>query len=225
MAYVAAADFRTDTVQSWTRGLTLDASEASNAEITEEIAAVSLQIDEWCQDHFETETAATIYVDGRGMRRIFLPKRVQTLTSVSTRMNDGTYTLQAATSYALVSSISGSAVNISAPDYLEVVNPLVGSASYSAQWGGTDITSHWPGGATAVKLVGNFSWPAVPQKIKAAVALAVWNHFKPEADILRRVTRFTTADITADTATTLPTGVPEADRIISMYQRFALSIA
>lgn len=222
MAYVVPNDFRPDTLQAWTLGLPLTVSEAPDAVLTATIAAVALSVDQLCDDHFEPETGATVYINGRGLRTLYLPKRIRAVTSVAFRQLDATYVTQTATTYVVEGSALAAAteadVNVSGPDYLEATSSV--SSALGGAWSG----GVWPTGARAVRVIGDFSWPVVPSNIKRAVALLVWNWLKPTNDALRRADSMSTQEATYNLSAGL-TGMPEADRLLRMYRRFSLSMA
>lgn len=212
MAYTVPADLRLETVKWWGQGLTLTATEISDADLTLVIAAVSQRIDDWTQDHFESETTVTEYIDGWNTSRLYPRRRIQSITSVAVQTVGGTtYTTLAATDYEVVSSISGSAVRIDGSDYIAVAygRTVPGSGSGA-----------WPHGPNAAKVIGTFSWPATPENIKKAVALLVYDEVKPQADILRRGTRLNEPDMSYDLGgTTSPSGIRPVDLLISQYMR------
>jgi len=190
--------------------LDLTTGEAPDSQVTAAIAAASTRLDQWTDDHFEPENALTLDLDGRGRPKLFLPKRIRALTSISFKLSDATFLAQTYTpAYEMISSVAGSAVDISGMDYIEIVpGQIMGNG-----------LSVWPQGPKRVRIVGDFSWPSTPDRIKEAVAVLVWFRFKRsfedrEADQVAmpdgRVFQLRRSE---------PSGISEVDRIVADYSR------
>lgn len=184
--------------------------EAPDAEITAAIAAMAQSFDEFTADHFEDENALTLEMDVRHpTRSLVLPKRVRTVTSVVTVDSEAAETIEDATTYRVRSSLDAAgAVSVGLLDSVEIIPGQRLSTG--------DI---WPVGPRTVKVTGDFSWLVTPDRVKRAVALMVYDHFKPEAGKLRRAERLSTPDMTVLFADTEPTGIPEVDGIIEEFTR------
>ena len=210
MSYVAAADFREATLAEYCRGLDLDSVEAPADEVDAAITRVSIRIDEWTNDHFETE-ATTYELDGTGTPKLYLPKRTQSVTTVKTRDSAGTLTTEASTLWRLRSSLvsgGGTIHDVDGYDFLEVI------PAQSLSTGAV-----WPFGPQTVQVAGTFCVSTVPGDIKRAVALLTYHNFKPLREDLRMASRWHTAEVTVEAAVTEPSGIPEVDSILAQYQR------
>jgi len=225
MAYLVAADFRSgSSLNEVCIGLPLSTGEASDAQLGAAVTRLAQRIDDWTNDHFESESL-TLEMDGTGTSRLYLPKRCTAVTSVKIRDEDGTLgTAEAAAVYRLTSSLysSGSKrLDGSGLDYIDIVPNGDGLATLPAGYG--DVYT-WPCGPQTVQVVGTFGWTTTPGDIKRALALMVWDHFKPLRNDLRRSSRVSTADTTqefipVDPASGVYTGIQEADAIIAAYRR------
>jgi hypothetical protein len=201
MVYAAAADFRERTQKSWARGLILDETVCSDPILDAVIAQVGGQIEVELGDDFDPpnpDTDETIYVDGTIGSRLYVPRRVRSLTTVSTRSLSGTITALASTSYRLHSSLNaaGTAMSDRRRDWLDSAS---GTTWYS------------DGG---IQLIGKFGWAAVPADIKRLVALRVYDMVKPTGDPLSMVTN----RVTVDHSETMGES-REMARIVSLYNR------
>src|SRR6266496_5269195 len=100
MAYTVAADYRAETPQPWTAGLTLTDVEAGDTLLTDTIAEISDQVDETCSDHFSSSAAGTvILIDSGGFADVYVPRRIQALTLVETRDWTGNWYSELSTVY------------------------------------------------------------------------------------------------------------------------------
>lgn len=217
MAYLTAAEFRAGATSWYTRGLTLTPAEASDPELTAAISAMAETFDLYTDDHFDPEpggtpeTTTTIDVAGSGGPRLMLPKRVRSLTRVDIRDSNGDLTEQTSTDYRLIQSLNSAGTDRTEEDedYLEIV--------------GGQLLSHgeavWPKGVNTIRLTGKFSWGSCPEMVKRAVALMVWDLFKPLREDLHRAGSYQTSSIQVNFASSEPTGIPEADRIIAQFTR------
>jgi len=217
MAYVAPGDLLAKTKKSWAQGYTLTESDGDATYIASVIADVEAWVDLTLDDDFEPaggDPDTTLDVDGSGMPRLYVPKRVRSLTTVELRDSAGILTAQAATLYRLRSSIVNGALAGGA-DYLE----LIGSLSAS---GGA-----WPYGINAVKLTGKFGWAAPPAEIKRLVALLVFDRVKSKNGNLRKTEQLQTRDATYTFVDPedIKTGITEADDIIYRYSHRGLVTA
>jgi len=212
MAYLTAADFRENTPAEYCSGLLLSEAEAATTALTAAIARLSSRIDELTNDHYESRTL-TYDLDVYGYSGVvLLPERCTALTTVKTTWY-GTQTTQASTAYSLHSSLdTAGAKRIGDHDWIEVVTDTGGLV-------GTMYTYAWPIGPATVEVTGSFGWVTTPADIKRAVALMVWDHFKPQQDTLRRAVRWTAQGETFEAAASQPTGIPEVDQLIAEYRR------
>jgi len=189
VAYIAAADFREITVKPYCANLILSENDGLDAYVDLIIAQVVTQIELDLADDFEPapgDADETIDVDGWGTTRLYAPRRVRSLTTVSTRWPwETNFTAQASTAYRLRKSLNaaGSAmVDGTKNDYLDAMPGL-----------GTGI---WPSGAQTIRLVGKFGWAVVPDDIKRLVALKTYDQIKGNADPLSRIVQRQTLDAT-----------------------------
>lgn len=217
MAYVLPAAFREPSLEWYTRGgYTLTDSEAETGELTAAIAAMSSLIDYETYDHYEAETAATLTLDVTGYpTQLYLPKRVRTVTSVKTVAADGAETTEVVGTYRVHSSLNAAGTDMQDGGMLDWIEVLTGFST----------GRYFPQGTGTVKVTGNFSWTAVPELIKRAVAVLVYDHFKPAGDQLRTAQQWTSAEVAVNRSLTTPTGLPEVDRIIEQYNRGAALVA
>jgi len=208
VTYVAAADFRERTVAPWCAGLILGETDGLDAYIDLLIAQVTTRVEIDLGDDFEPvggDPDETIELNGSGTTRLYTPRRVRSLTTVSTRAADGTLTGQAATLWRLRRSLNaaGTAMLDGAKlDWLETLGVL------------TTASDVWPEGTFNVQLVGKFGWAVVPTDIKRLVALKVYDQIKAKADPLSTIVQRQTFDATITYGPS-----PEVTDIESRYRR------
>lgn len=158
-------------------------------------------------DHFEPSASITLTLDVRKpSRRLYLPRRIATLTAVRTVDEAGTETLEASTTYRVHSSLTEAPRK--ADDYIEVIR-----GKYLSTGG-----AMWPLGIGTVEADGTFGWAACPAPVKRAVALIVYDRFKPQGDPLRVSEGWQTADASFRRSQGM-FGIPEADFIAQLYTR------
>jgi hypothetical protein len=209
VAYIAAADFRERTVKPHCANLILSENDGLDAYIDLVITQVSTQVELDLADDFDPPTPDTdeiISVDGSGWSRLYLPRRVRSLTTVETRALE-VYTVQASTKWRLRKSLNtaGTAmVEGRVSDWLDAVSLS---------------TTVWPYGADTVRLTGKFGWAAVPDDIKRLLALKVYDLIKGSTDPLSRIVQRQTLDATI---TYGPSS--EITDIMSRYQRTPLVV-
>jgi hypothetical protein len=202
VAYLAAADFRERTQKPWCVGLLLTEGDATDAQLDLFIAQTAAQVELELQDDFDPPTPdndETIYVDGSIGSRLYIPRRVRSLTTVSTRNLAGTLSAVASTSYRLNSSLNAAGTAMRENRMRDWIDSSSGT------------TWNWSGG---VQLIGKFGWAAVPADIKRLVALRVYDVAKATGDPLSRITQRTTTDHLE-----LVGESREMARIISLYNR------
>ncbi len=215
MALLVAADFRTATVNEVCVGLTLTVAEASDANLVSAISGLTQRLEDFCNDKFEAETL-TLNLQANGLAFLMLPYRTSSITSVNLRNANGTLTLQTAANYSLHSSLYASGSKATDTwDWIDVYADGDGLTS--------DTTYFWPTGANGVQVVGVMGWTTAPRDIKRALALMVWNHFKPLRRDLRLTQRMTAEGEVTELAPLDPTGLPEADEIIARFRREAFA--
>jgi hypothetical protein len=193
---------------------------SSEALLTATIARMSQRFDDYTNDHYEPETL-TLILNGTGSTRLYLPKRILSLTSVATTDYAGNATTQASTVYRLHKSLSGGTERSDVQqDYLEIIGGqyLTGVPQV---WGQEYSNGTWPSGEQNVTVVGSFGWTTTPGDVKRAVALMVYLHYKPRDKALWQTQSFSTADATynlIDPSPNRPTGVKEIDDAIERYR-------
>jgi hypothetical protein len=182
MAYVAAADFREASRKPWTKSLVLTEADASDGELDLLIAQAAGLIELELDDDFDPpnpDADETIIVDGTIGSRLYIPRRVRSLTSVGTRTLAGVVTAVAATAYRLHSSLAASGAAMldgnRKRDWLDSLSPTTWAAD-------------------GVQLVGKFGWLSPPGDIKRLVALRVYDLVKPTGDPLSTVAQRVTSD-------------------------------
>lgn len=220
MAYLTPADFRTATLNEVCQGLALAAGapdNVSDAFLTAAIARLTVRLDELTNDHFESQSL-TIDLTGDGTSTLTLPIRCTAVSQVRTLDPLGNYTTQLATSYRLVSSLDAAGatrVIQQADDYLDIPT----GQFLSLYWG---AGRRWPAEANGVRVIGTFGWTVTPPDIKRALALMVFDHFKPLGQTLRRATQYQTSDAVYSFGAgdeDHPTGLWEVDEIVKDYLR------
>jgi hypothetical protein len=209
MAYIAAADFRERTVKPYCANLILGETDGIDAYVDLIITQVATQVELDLGDDFDPpspDTDEVISVDGSGWSRLYLPRRVRSLTTVETRALE-VFTVQTSTKWRLRKSL-----NTAGTAMIEGrVSDWIDAVSLS--------TSVWPSGADTVRLTGKFGWAVVPDDIKRLVALKVYDLIKGNADPLSRIVQRQTLDATV---TYGPSS--EITDIMSRYQRTPLVV-
>jgi len=209
VAYIAAADFRERTVKPYCTNLILGESDGLDAYVDLIITQVSTQVELDLADDFDPpspDTDEVISVDGSGWSRLYMPRRVRSLTTVETRLLE-VFTVQASTKWRLRKSLNtaGTAmIEGRVSDWLDAVSLS---------------TSVWPYGADTVRLTGKFGWAAVPDDIKRLVALKTYDLIKGNADPLSRIIQRQTLDATITYGAST-----EVTDIMSRYQRTPLVV-
>lgn len=183
-----AADFRERTLQLWTGDILLTEQDGSDAYLDLVIAHVTTQVELDLDDDFEPpspDNDETLELDGDGGARLDVPRRVRSLTSVSTRDSEGVLTLEAATDYRLRSSLNSTGTAMYEGRKLDWIDIIPGQLL---------STGPWPNGPQTVRLIGKFGWSVVPTDIKRLVALRVYGLVKAKSDPLTTIVQRTTAD-------------------------------
>jgi len=217
MAYIATADFRTATIAEYCTGISLTTTEASDANLASAITRFSQRFDNYTNDHFESEAVVlTLQGDGTS-RRLVLPKRCTAISAISITDTNGTVTAQTSSVYRLHSSLYSSGSKRLSKDDFDYVELIVGNGGLTGYPSDHWNMYAWPADAGSVSVNGTFGWTTTPGDVKRAVALMVFDHFKPIRNDLRRTQSFTTADSAVNLSASDPTGIPEADDIITDY--------
>lgn len=223
MAYIAPADLRTATLAEYAAGLALSTTEVSSAStealLTATIARVSQLFNDFTNDVFESESL-TLELDGDGTSRLMLPKRTTAVTTVKLRDEDGTLgSAQTSTVYRLHSSLYSSGSKRSGEyDWIDIV-PLGAGLS-----NGLEGPYAWPCGPQTVQVVGTYGWTTTPAQVKRAIALMVYDHWKPSRPDIRAAESVSNNNVIVRYALPDPendiwTGISEVDGIIKQYRR------
>lgn len=212
MAYLVAANFRTGTLTQATAGLALTTSEAPDADLTLAIARMSERVDSLTDDHFEPTSSQVLNLTGENTFGLQMPKRIRSITLVEVKQYGGTYLTQGSTLYVVTKSVGGAT--------WDTVDTVHGEDRLDIEYGSwlTNGLNVWPCVHNGIRVTGTFDWPECPPAIQRAVALMVWDQFKPMSDIVRRADRYTTPDLSMSPGLP-PTGIEEANRIVAEFSR------
>jgi hypothetical protein len=222
VTYITPADFRLPSLADYCAGLSLTGNEADDTRLTAAIVRMSDRFDKLTNDHYENADELSLTLDGSGSRIQPLPKRCTSITSVTTKDYAGTSTLQLTSVYRLHSSLNAAGSDWISPyglDWIEVV-----PWNYLAMQTGYGVC--FPEDPQSVIVVGDFGWKVTPYSVKRAVALLVYDQFKPTA-VDRRASAWSSAEANFTRAPEdedHPTGIPEVDEIVTTY-RYAYQTA
>jgi hypothetical protein len=215
VSYLTAADMRATSLAEFASDLDLTDDQAESTRLTSAIARMSQRFDDMTDDHYESESL-TLTLSGNDSRILDLPKRCTALTSVTITNYAGTDTLQAAAVYRLHSSLNTAGDAWTTPgslDWIEITpNTYLSGASFGLGY-------CWPAEPNSVTVVGTFGWTVTPADVKRAVAIMVYDQFKPVADPLRRTIAWASGDAQFSRDQSAPLGLPEVDQIIADYRR------
>ena len=221
MALLTAADMRADSLAEFASGCDLSASDVGDdAKITAAIARMVDRFQDWTNDTFVQVVAGTLDVDAFGSSILRLPQRFTAVTSVTFRLQDGSFSAaQSATSYRLHSSLNAAGTDeVGNFDWLESVPYGTGFSSFVGS-GGPYL---WPWGTQAVRVTGTYGWTTPPADAKRAVAMLVWDHFKPQRSDLGRAQSYSTAEVAISLSAVddaHPSGIRDVDAIIQRLKR------
>ena len=210
MTYIAAADFRLGTLKPYTAGLALTEADGTNAWLDLVIASVTTQVELDLHDDFEPpnpDSDETLVTSGNGLTSWHPPRRVRSLTTVTTIDSAGTSTAQ--TGYRLDKSLNAAGTAMVDGRKLDTLQAIDGFT-----------LPCWPDAPGSVSLVGKFGWAAVPDDIKRLVALRTYGLVKAKADPLTTIVQRTTIDAVM----TFGPSVEERE-IVDRYARFAVMSA
>lgn len=228
-SYLVVDDLRTPGERY--QKLSVSNNEAGDDVLGQMIVDASELLDRLTGDHF-LPTSGTIIVDGptvdgfnRRGRLLMLPRRVRSVTSVSSVASDGT-TLEAydADAYRVHSSLTDPATT-DTPTYFgakgyDGVEFLSPRSSDSVTFpSGYYFGGAFPSYSRAVAIAGTFDWAATPEPIKQATAWLVMNWTRsrqtpPRTQSMNsgRVQFQINQDATE-------TGIEEVDRVVRQYRR------
>jgi len=201
VTYAVAADFREASRKPWTKSLVLTEGDCSDAELDLLIAQVAGLIELELDDDFDPpnpDNDETIVVEGTIGSRLWVPRRVRSLTSVGTRSLAGVVTAVSSTAYRLHSSLVGGTAMV--------------DGNRKRDWLDSLSSTTWAD--DGVQLVGKFGWAAPPNDIRRLVALRVYDMVKPTSDPLSTVAQRSTAD-----GSLILGESREIARIVSVYGR------
>jgi len=185
VTYAVPADFREPTQKHWARDLVLG-PEITDALLTQTIAWVATQLELDLADRFDPPTPdndETIDVDGSLTSRVYLPRRIRSLTSLQTKNTSGTLASVASSTYRVHSSLNAAGTDFAFDGHR--------GSDYIDAFGWT-----FPIEAGSLRLVGKFGWAVVPDDIKRLVALDVYDIVKGSSDPTSRLIQKNTADAT-----------------------------
>lgn len=232
MVYIIPDDLRQETLKSYAADIPIDRAQAGDAVLTAAIAELSEQFDRWTHDHFEPESAITVYEDGDGSRTLKTRKRIRAITEVATLALDGSWQVQLASVYRVESSLNASGIHASGDpdtDGIEILPAqwLANTYNMAGSWPWGNV---WPLGTQNVRLKGDFSWATTPDRVKRAVAMLTWARFQYGNPDIRRAVAFTNIEgsvggsgmgAQSQIAPSEPSGIPIVDEIIADYCRDA----
>lgn len=212
MAYVSPLDFFVKTKKAWCEGLTFGEEAGDTAYLTTVITQIQEQIENDLSDTFEPPTPdndITLELDTHGGRRLEIPRRVRSITTLKTRDLNGVLTTEASSLWRLTQSATGADFSGNVFDRVDIVGGQMLS------------TGLWPYGSQTVQIVGKFGWATTPTDIKRLTALLVYDYLKPINQNLRHTEKLQTSEqsfifVNPEAGTY---GIPEADRIRSKYGR------
>lgn len=185
MTYAVPADLREATQKAWAHDLILG-PEITDALLTQTIAWVATQLELDLADRFDPpspDNDETIDVNGSLTTRVYLPRRIRSLTSLQTKNTSGTLASVASSTYRVHSSLNAAGTDFAYDATRE--------SDYIDAFGWT-----FPTEAGSLRLVGKFGWAVVPDDIKRLVALGVYDVVKGTSDPTSRMTQKTTFDAT-----------------------------
>jgi hypothetical protein len=213
MAYVIPSDFRSGSGAEHCINLVLDSTTYPDPMVSSAIEAAQQRVDTLTDDHFEPENLTLDLDVDSAAERLYLPRRVRSITSVSTRNFTGALTAENAAAYRTHTSLNAAGTDRLTPtsnkDWLQIIPDGVGLTT----------GMFWPVGPQTVRVTGSFSWAATPGDIKKAVALITWDRLMRESGDIRRASRWQRGDLTVERATDSLTGIPEADDLIEPFIR------
>jgi len=218
VSYLTFSDFRTASLAEFCYGLDLTVTEAPDAVLTAAIASASARIDSMTNDHFESESLTYNLDVSSPSMRIYMPKRVRSVSTVSTRWFDGSLTVENSAAYRMYSSLTPAGdlrITKAGVDHIETIPN--GQALSMGSW-------YWPVGQQTVQVVGTFSWGVTPGDIKRATARLVYNRIKERRPDLDMADTLTNAGVTVrflESDEQHPTGIREVDEIVADYYRDA----
>lgn len=206
--YVETEDFRTATLKWYTNNLALTLAEASDTMLEGAIRRAMDLIEDTTGDTFLTEEE-TLTVSGDGTSILRLSKRIGSIDEVAISLADGTQAIVSEDDYVVHASLDEEGTRRTSDiDYLATG---FGRILYSGR-------TTWPDGFKNVSVTGVFGWAEVPEAIKRACALIVYDLLKPRNnDLLRRAESYQTDDAAFTVSRTQPTGMPEVDSILEEY--------
>jgi hypothetical protein len=229
VTYVQPSDFTKGSGKWYTHGLELTDDDADANAISDAIQAQSAAFDLYCEDHFEPEPGgspegtAVINVAGSGGPNLYVPKRIRSITDVSLRDVNGTLTSQDASVYRVTQSLVDGNRQEADLDMISVVSgKFLSGTGWWDDWTYPGIWTNWPLDIDSVQITGTFSWPVVPEQVKRAVALMVYDSIKPSAPGIRTASRYISGSTSFEmppSTPDAPTGLNEVDRIIGQYTR------
>ena len=203
--YIEAADFHSGSRKVWTEGLPLDEGDGDESYLEAAILVAQGRIEDDLGDVFEAPNpddpiALTLSVRDAS-RRLSVPRRIRSITSVQTRDISGNLSTQSSTLYRYSTSTDP------VSDYLSIIDGL----SLSTGW--------WPVGLDTVVVTGRFGYVTPPDDIKRLCALYVYDYLRPKDDPFSSITERTTAD------GSITYGDGEAEKIARRYKRFEVLAA
>lgn len=224
MAYIVPADFRSATLAEYTAGansLALTTTEVpstgSEALLTATIVRQSQRFDDACNDRFSTVSESDYALNSNGTSRLVLPWRTTRVYNLFTVDAAGVSTLQDSEAYRLSSSLDADgARRIAELDVIEIIDWGPGLVGTRSPW-------YFDKGQASVLIEADFGWTTTPLDVKRAVALLVYDHYKPISKNIYQADQWVAGDARYSRSDGR-FGIPEVDDAVTEYRREGVGI-
>ncbi len=214
-----ADDMRAESLAEYAAGCALTIEEAEDDQLELAIIRMTRRMNDWCSDKFESEIG-DVFVDSFRTKMLRLPHRTTEVTEVKFALADGTVSdPQDTGSYRLHSSLNVDGdTPVGELDWLEVVDWSTGFVGEPTQ-----PFYFWPTGPRTVQVSGTFGWTIPDPDVLRAVAILVYDHFKPiRADLGRAIRWADGSGLAVDNSPIdddHPSGIPRVDEIVARLRR------